>query len=465
MGDLPALVERAREIGSRISQEVNEGKSVIIIASYDADGICAASILAKAIQTKRGRVTVRIVPEVSPELLNQLKEDSHDLHIFCELGAGMAEDFEKVLEGRWHIIDHHQTVDDELAIKNIFNPFRFGFDGGTDASTTSLAYLLAYEIDRSASDLEWFTAVAALADRQDQGENHSLLGLNNASLENVLNHKVGVSIDLLFFGRETRPAHEAIAATTFPYIAGLTGSKDACLATLVSCGIQAKNEDTWRTLADLTADEKKILVDALIPYLTNSTQAERALGQIIGNVYTLLKEDEHSPLRDAREFGALLEACARMGQPGVAVAICMGDRDQSLHEGERMLANYRQALNRCIRTLLGDEERVTEFAKSILITGDGIVNENLLSPLASMLASISRFHGRVLMVKTATESGQFKISARKTPGSGELSNLGLIFQEVSRQCAGRGGGTKSSAGAKIPISRLEPFVKQVNSKI
>src|SRR3972149_6834697 len=189
MGDLPALIERAREIGSRISQEVNEGKSVIILANYDADGICAASILAKAIQTKRGRVIIRIVPEVSPELLNQLKEDNRDLHIFCELGAGMAEDFEKVLGGKWLIVDHHQTADAELAIKNVLNPFQFEFDGGTDASTTFFAYLLSYEIDRSASDLEWFTVVAALADRQAQGENHSLLGLNQASLENVLNHK------------------------------------------------------------------------------------------------------------------------------------------------------------------------------------------------------------------------------------------------------------------------------------
>ena len=465
MGDLQALVQRARELGTIVLQSINDGKSIIIVCNYDADGICAATLLAKAIQSKKGKVVVRVVSEASSDLLQQLKEDDYDLHLFCDIGAGMVSETKSMLGDKWIMIDHHSTSDDELTSRNVFNPFQHGFDGGADATATSMAYLLACEIDRSVSENEWFTVVASLADHQDQGENHSLLGLNKASLENVLTHRAASTIDLMFYGRDAKPVYEGIATTMYPYIVGLTGSKDACLATLVSCGIPPKKEDTWRTLADLTADEKKKLVDALLPYLTTSSTAESALGQLIGTVYTLLKEDEHSPLHDAREFGVLLDACSRMGQAGVAVAICMGDRDQSLHEGEELLASYRRVLNRCVRSLLGDDERITEYSKSILLSGDGIVNESMLSPLTTILSSISRFHGRVLIIKTATESGQFKISARKTLGSGELSSLGIIFQEVSKMCNGRGGGTRSSAGAKIPISKLETFVKQVNSKL
>jgi len=465
MGDLQALIQRARELGTTVLQSINDGKSIIIVCNYDADGICAATLLAKAIRSKRGKVVVRVVSEASSGLLQQLKEDDYDLYLFCDVGAGLVSETKGILGDKWVIIDHHSTSEDELSSQNIFNPFQHGFDGGEDATTTSMAYLLAYEIDRSVSENEWFTLVASLADHQDQGENHSLLGLNKASLENMLNHKVESTIDLMFYGRDSKPVYEGVANTLYPYIVGLTGSRDACLATMVSCGIPPKKEDAWRTLADLTADEKKKLVDALLPYLETSSAAGSALGQLIGTVYTLLKEDEHSPLHDAREFGVLLDACSRMGQAGVAVAICMGDRDQSLHEGEKLLASYRQVLNRCVRLLLGDDERVTEYSKSIHLSGDGIVNESMLSPLATILSSISRFQGRVLIVKTATESGQFKVSARKTLGSGELSNLGIIFQEVSKMCNGRGGGTKSSAGAKIPISRLEAFVKQVNSKL
>lgn len=465
MGDLPALIQRARELASKITSSIADGKSIIIVCNYDADGICAATLLAKAIQSKKGKVVVREVSDASSELLNQLKEDNYDLHLFCDIGAGIVAEAQKALDDKWLIIDHHSTADEELSSDNVFNPFQFGFDGGQDATTTAMAYLLANEIDRPISENEWFTVVAALADHQDQGENHSLLGINKPSLENVLNNKVSTTIDLMLHGREARPAYESMSNTLYPYIVGLTGSRDACLATLVACGISPKKEDVWRTLVDLTADEKKKLVDSLIPYLTTSMQAESALGQLIGTVYTLLKEDEHSSLRDAREFGFLLDACSRMREPGVAVAICMGDRDQFLHEGERLLANYRQVLNKYVRSLLGDDERITEYSRSILLSGDGIVSENLLSPLATILSSISRFHGRVLIVKTATETGQFKISARKTLGSGELSNLGLIFQEASKMFDGRGGGTKASAGAKIPISRLEGFVKQVNLKL
>ncbi|MBM3897265.1 MAG: DHH family phosphoesterase [Thaumarchaeota archaeon] len=465
MGDLQVLVQRARELGTIVLQSISDGKSIIIVCNYDADGICAATLLAKAIQNKKGKVVVRVVSEANSDLLQQLKEDNYDLHLFCDVGAGLVSETKSMLGDKFIIIDHHSTSDDELSSRNIFNPFQYGFDGGVDATTTYMAYLLASEIDHSVSENEWFTVVASLADHQDQGENHSLLGLNKASLENVLNNKVASTIDLMFYGTGTKPIYEGIATTMYPYIVGLTGSKDACLATLVSCGIPPKTGDSWRTLADLTADEKKKLVDALLPYLTLSSTAESALSQLIGTVYMLVKEDEHSSLHDAREFGILLDACSRIGQAGVAVAICMGDRDQSLREGEKLLTSYRQVLNKYVRSLLGDDERIIEYSKSILLSGDGMVDECMLSPLATILSSISRFHGRVLIVKTATASGQFKISARKTLGSGELSNLGMIFQEVSKMCNGRGGGTKYSAGAKIPISKLETFVKQVNSKL
>ena len=116
------------------------------------------------------------------------------------------------------------------------------------------------------------------------------------------------SVELLFFGRETKPIHEAISSTIEPYIPNLTGNNDATIAILRSIGINYKNSGSqWKTLSDLSEEQNKELVELLIPYVSASENAEEVLGEIIGNIYTLNKEEEHSPLRDAREFAILIK--------------------------------------------------------------------------------------------------------------------------------------------------------------
>ena len=67
---------------------------------------------------------------------------------------------------------------------------------------------------------------------------------------------LNVETDLLFFGRETRPIHKALACTTTPFISGISGEEDKSLALLVSLGITPKKDDKWRALRDLSEDEK-----------------------------------------------------------------------------------------------------------------------------------------------------------------------------------------------------------------
>jgi RecJ-like exonuclease len=61
---------------------------------------------------------------------------------------------------------------------------------------------------------------------------------------------------IIFYGRETRPVHKAIAYTTSPFIPGLSGEEDECLGFLVNLGIRLKENDRWRSISDLSAEEK-----------------------------------------------------------------------------------------------------------------------------------------------------------------------------------------------------------------
>ena len=71
-----------------------------------------------------------------------------------------------------------------------------------------------------------------------------------------------------------------------------------------------------------------------------------SLDNLIGYVYTIVMEDEHSRLRDARDFSIVLNACGRTGMGGVGVALCMGDRNTALGVGNQIMNTYRTTLRK-----------------------------------------------------------------------------------------------------------------------
>ncbi len=465
MSRFDELDKKAEFIGNRITQLIKEGKTILVVGHLDADGITSASLIGKAIQRKKGHPLIRIYSEMNQQIIDELKEGEYDFHIFCELGAGLAKEIETALNDKWFLLDHHQIPPEETKMKQVFNACQFGYDGGKEISAAGMAYFVAKKLDEENTDLSWLPVVAMVADRQDQGKRRSVFGLNRKILDDAVNAGlVKVVIDLLLYGRETKPVHEALASTTTPFIPGLSGNRDACLATLASTNIQLKQNGRWRTLADFNDDETKKVIESMIPYFSQVETASEAIDSLIGEVYTLVKEDEHSSLRDAREFGTLLNACGRMKYAGVGVSICLGDRGQALQEGEKIISEYRRTLNRLIHTLLEDEARTVEKPGFNMVIGDGIVDEDMLGSLTSILSGVARFETKVLLARTTT-AGHYKFSLRCPPKVDCPINLGLLAQEVGGLHGGSGGGHEAAAGGKIPTSQLKAFLRVLNKRL
>jgi RecJ-like exonuclease len=72
-------------------------------------------------------------------------------------------------------------------------------------------------MDKNNIDLACLAIVGALGDLQDKNKERKLGGVNKYIVQDAI-HSGGLNVetDLLFFGRETRPIHEAIARTTTP---------------------------------------------------------------------------------------------------------------------------------------------------------------------------------------------------------------------------------------------------------
>lgn len=465
MNQLNDFEKDTENIGNQIIRLIKEKKTILIIGHLDADGIISASIIGNAIYRKNGNYVIRICRELNLEILKEIKEGEYDFHIFCELGSGFTKKIDEILENKWLILDHHQISSEEIKMKQVLNSFQFNYKGDQELCTAGIAYFVAKKIDEENIDLSWLAFVAIIAERQDRGEKQSVTSLNKNILNDAIKEGfVKVRQDIFLYGRETKPVYAALASMTTPFIPGLSGNKDACLATLLSTGLNLKQNGRWRTLADLNEDEKKKIIESIIPYLTQVNSGNETVSSLIRNVYTLEKEDEYSALRDAREFGTLLNACGRMKRAGVGVSICLGDRSESLHESEQILTDYQRTLHRLIQIILEDEARMVEHDTFNMVIGDGIIDEDILGSLSSVLCGITKFEAKILLLRTTT-IGHYIISIRKSHKVNTINNLGMIVKELADLYGGTSVGHGNTADCKIPTSHFKTFIKTLNERL
>jgi len=320
---------------------------------------------------------------------------------------------------------------------------------------------VCYLISKAYAERSAFLAVVgAIGDKQDTGPRRILTGMNSKILESYGESSNGIEskYDLLFWARETKPIHESISNTLTVYIPGLTGNKDACLASLRSAGIDLRAGSRWKTISELGEDEKRKLLEAIVPHLSGTTYT---VEDLVGNVYSLNSKDEYSMIRDARDFATLLSVCGRSAKAGAALSLSLGDEQSLAMEAEQILSEYRTELVKSVQFLLSSEDRISERGDYALIVGDGIVGERMTGAVCQILSSYSRFKQKVVFVRTTTQDGDVKISARR--GKDRTGyDLGSLVAKVAIETRGVGGGHRDAAGARFSIAKQQEFQQVVD---
>lgn len=465
MPDQAALAARAAEVAAALSKAIHEKKRVLVVTHIDADGISSGSIAFQSLLRKGAVCSVRAIPDLDMKALAGLAEDRFDLYLFTDLGSGLVKEVEKALGGRFLITDHHQLPQEDAAHKDVLNAWSFGYDGGTEVCSATMAYILALALDEKNRDLSPLAVIGALGDRQDSGPERSLTGLNRKALDDSI--EAGLlerSKDFLFHGRETRPIHEAVAMTYTPFIQGLSGARDATLAALSSAGIRLKDRGRWRTLSELSTEEKQKMLEVLTAFIGSNGGGSTAVSELIGEVYSLRLEDALTPLHDAREFGTVLNACGRMDATDVGVALCLGDRDSALLGAMRLMSEYRSKLNKAIQSLQSGD-KVTIHGDVMVVAGDDFIEERMTGSISSLLASSDKYRDKMVLVRTRSGETDLKFSSRLGSSFPKEVNLGLILREAAEKVGGVGGGHSMAAGAKIPVGKRDEFTTVVLQKV
>lgn len=442
----------------KISDCIKSKKSISVTTHIDCDGLTSGSIITKALIRAGARCTVRTSKEFSKKVIDSLKKDSRDFHVITDLAGGFANNLDESLGENWIVLDHHQISEKEHDNQKVINAWKYGIDGGTEICAGGMAYLAAMALDDKNSDLSAIAVVSALGDRQDQGERKSFIGKNyeiaNTAKEEGL---VDIDLDLLLVGRETRPLPDALAFTSQPFIEGLTWNRDACLSLLNSSGIQLKDGGRWRVPAELNDEEKRSVIETISKF-TSGKNATEIMSELIGYTYTFPREDKRSFLRDGREFSTMLNSCGRIGRSGVGIAVCMGDRNKILREGETILTDYRKMIREYMNVLTNERWRVSESKTCVMVNGEGIVPEMMTGTISSLIAGSPKNAGKIVILRTGGEENTIKFSSRKSFGCKSEINLSEIMRTGAEKFDGVGGGHNAAAGAKITKDKLDGFL-------
>jgi single-stranded-DNA-specific exonuclease len=467
--NIKAFLDQTREAADCILEHVDKGNNILVVSHLDADGLSAAGIMGTALKRSGASFHVRIERWFDEEVALEIVSEKNCLPILTDLGSGYLKILNEKAKGKPLIIlDHHPPEGEPDKSFIQANPGLFGINSARDLSGAGTAYLTAKALSDGNTDLAYLAVVGALGDLQDKHEDRSLGGANKIIVEDAIKAgRLQLETDLLFFGRETRPIHKAMAYATNPYLPGISGEEDKSLAFLMGLGIKPKEKEKWRALRDLSQDEKRRIFSAISDYLSSRGYKSDVAMSLLGTVYVLTREEPWTPLRDAREFALLLNATGRTGKPGLGVAICMGDRAKCLEEANAALDEYRRTISSVLRWLDEHPDRIEEKENIYVLHGGEAIDEKVISAVSTILSTnMPHLEKPIIAYSAIPKENIIKISARTIELLTRKGfNIGEIMRLSAEKFSGNGGGHDVAAGAQVPLKERENFLAYVDELV
>lgn len=463
----------------RAAHALSGAGSVHIATHIDADGITAAAIAKLALDRRSIHSEVSFHKKLDDDAIHEVSRRGMDMVWFTDLGSGSL----SKLEGLKAVVSDHHVPDPrarvrsghgQLALYDFGNPHHVnpqahGISGATDLSGAGSTFLVALAMDGRNSDLLPLAVLGAVGDLQDQ-RTKRLEGLNRVLLDAA--HSLGLVEpleDLRYFGRETRPVHKMLEFSSDPYIPRISGNEESSIAFLLELGVELKDGDEWRTWVDLTKDEKQRVIAELRELLVSVRRKPETLDRLIGEVYVLSREAKKTPLRDAKEFATLLNACGRHGRAEVALKICMGDRGEALSEGIALLRDHRSAISRALQWAKGSG--IVRMKNIQFFDAGDEIEDTIVGTVAGMLLcgeGVDRTAPMVAFAESTEYADEPKLKA-SARGTQELVSKGMDLASAIRAAAekvgGVGGGHNIAAGATIPAGRRDEFLQLLDDLV
>jgi single-stranded-DNA-specific exonuclease len=487
---MPATSEEHRDLAGfdRQAKEIADFlltcKKVTVVGHIDADGITATSIAFKALQDQRIDVHYNFIKKIDENEIKRINRIEADGVLLVDLGSGYSS---KLEHPGLCIADHHEVdpvgrppsrkrgqvnlLDFEPGNNRHLNPHLFGFDGSKELSGAGAAYAIAKAMDGRNRSLAHLAIVGAVGDFQDSSECR-LIGLNRRILEDAETvGSVRPAHDVRYFGRETRPLVNFLKYSSDPRLPRLTNEEDMCFEFLREQGVPLKEDGRWRCWADLRADEKERIVGVLKEILTRSDQGADAASRLMGEVYSLVREEPRTVMHDAKEFATLLNSCGRYEKAPTGLEVCIKGPQlkREKQNALRNLQNHRDNLKGAIEMVKG-KDRIVLGSVQYLRNGDGSfclpVEDTVVGIVAGMLLGSGDIpcDRPLLAFALSVDDNNVEMTKASARGTKALVEKGLssAMRRASESVGGTGGGHNIAAGATIPPGRENDFLAEID---
>jgi len=436
----------------------DKDKIIRLVSHLDADGICACSIIVRALVRLGRRYSISIISQLDSAYVDELSEEDNEYYIFTDLGSGQILDIKnKFKNKKVLILDHHEPQTKE-EIENIIhiNPHLLDINGSDEISGSGVVYLFAKELDPENKTLAHIALIGAIGDMQERG---SFNGFNVDILKDAVEtSKIIVKKGLRLFGTQTKPLHRVLEYSTDPVIPGVTGSESNAIEFLQSLGINPKHGTRWRKMNELTDEEIKKLIAAVVSKRKDEDSPE----DILGNIYILTDEEDGKPTRDAKEFSTLLNACGRMNKASLGIGCCLND-PKLKEKAISALGDYRKEIVSALRWYEANQDGDLVYDKNgyVIINAKDNISHTIIGTLASIISKSNDIkEGKFILSMAQQGYDKVKISMRIAGRrKGDVDLRDIISKIVSRVGEGQAGGHMNAAGAIISADSEEEFLK------
>jgi len=419
-----------------------------VIYHYDGDGIASASSAIRALSRLGYRVQASPLVGVERERMAALLAAFRGPTLVVDTGASWL-DLYTAHPAPVVILDHHKypgaptppALPGHVAF---VNPLDWGVDGMVEMCAATLTWLFTIFLDPVNWDNAPWGLSGAIADRQHQG---GFRGLNATLVAEATRRSlVTPRRTLPLFGATVG---EAVTRSIDPYVRGLSSRAEETRMFLKMMGV-----DPSRPSATLEPAEEKRLTSALLTRLAAQGTRPEFCEMLTQDVYSI-----PSLGLTANELSNYQNATGRIGEPGVGIALALGDR-RALERAREAEETWRSGILAGLRRIEDDGVHPMPSLQwfespdtTLAGTQAGLAMNYLVDPR------------KPTFVGSRTERAT-KVSARGTLYLvGEGLDLASACRSAAASVGGEGGGHRVAAGATIPSDRWESFLAEANRLI
>lgn len=438
-----SLLNRGCEASDVLEKHIENDNIIRLISHNDADGISAAGIIANAIKEEGGQFHITIVPRLKADVIRDVAKEKYELYVFSDMGSACIKQLNS-LKADVIVADHHQPSPHE-ANDNIVhvNPHLFGIDGSREISGAGSSYVSVRNMGKK--HLAYMALIGAFGDMQCQNR---FVGVNQLILKDGQEAgNLEIHEDLKIVSKAQEPLFKSIAYTLNPPLPGLTGSLENSQELLEKMGVSYGIK-----FIDLEDEEKDVVKDELV----------KVNPQIFGDVYSVPRE--HPVLRNLEEYSAILDACGKNKEYGLALSIILGEREESLDKALKLQKSYRDDLTKGFDWISREGAQQLNYIQYIY--SEDKVLKSIMGTIAGVGMSAKILDDTKPILGLSRLHKDIKVSGRATrPMVAQGVNLGKALSDASVNFGGQGGGHDIAAGAMIPYEAKDQFLHLVDQII